>query len=209
MRILDSILSTCRQVKRLTVREMYGLSDILRMQLTQLVTEIVSASPSMLHNLDLHLFSYDKDEGEGQIILEALSGSSVLPQLTHFNCSFNESWFVEGKEGNLELLCKSIRKMTSVKAIFFSNNLLSGEMCDQLIEAIVANQAENPSLIDIDLIEAGCYENFCFSPTAKSHIATLKTKGICIAETQEQHDEMIERMVDRLTQVETNKDNNS
>ena len=59
-------------------------------------------------------------------------------------------------------------------------------MCDQVIEAIVANQEQNPSLKDINLWYAGVDDNSNFSSSAKEHIAALTAKGLTIAQSYKQ-----------------------
>ena len=62
----------------------------------------------------------------------------------------------------------------------------------------------NPSLADINLIAAGAdpkivlgqegfEDNVNFSSSAKEHIAALTAKGLTIAQTEEQSDEMNKR----------------
>ena len=68
------------------------------------------------------------------------------------------------------------------------------EAFDKVVSAIVANQEHNPNLRDINLFMAGGPDNRNFSSSAKEHIAALKAKGLTIAETWEQWQEMNERI---------------
>ena len=54
----------------------------------------------------------------------------------------------------------------------------------------MSNQAENPRLSDIDLHNACGKGNKNFSAEAKDKVALLKAKGINIAQTMDESDEM-------------------
>ena len=72
--------------------------------------------------------------------------------------------------------------------LYYSN--FSTEVFDKVVSAIVANQEQNSNLVDINLYFAGGDDNWKFSSSAKEHIAALTAKGLTIAETQEQWNEM-------------------
>ena len=77
------------------------------------------------------------------MVLSALASSSSLPTVTHFRCSWNNTWFSEGKESNVELLCDAIRAMKNLKYLNLYWSYFSTEVCDKVIHAIVANQEQN------------------------------------------------------------------
>ena len=68
-----------------------------------------------LRNVNFTYFSGSKDAGEGALLLSALLCSPSLPSITKFSCGYNNSWFSEGKENNVELLCQAIRSMKSLE----------------------------------------------------------------------------------------------
>ena len=90
------------------------------------------------------------------MILSALAKSPSLRKITHFSCSVNDSWFLEGKESNCELLCQAIRGMTSLQDLNLRYIQLSSEsMAEQVVSAIVDNEHANKALTNINLIGAG------------------------------------------------------
>ena len=76
--------------------------------------------------------------------------------------------------------------MTSLQYLSVAGSeFQTSEQCDQLMEAIVANQAENPALRDINLFSAGGFpDNEHFSEAALAHVEVLKEKGVTIAWTK-------------------------
>ena len=114
------------------------------------------------------------------MILSALAKSPSLSKITHFSCADNDSWFLEGKESNCELLCQAIRGMKSLTHLNLKWIRLSSEsMCEQAVSAIVAqSQIPNSRLTHINLKTAGGEDNENFSASAKQQIADLKAKGI-------------------------------
>lgn len=98
----------------------------------------------------------------------------------------NPSWFSKDKESNLELLCDIITRMTNLRYLNLLYCRLGTEASEKIMAAIVANQNQNQNLANIDLYDAGGKDNKHFSASTKDKIATLRAKGICIAETYEQ-----------------------
>ena len=98
----------------------------------------MSANSQITH-LDLERFSFDKDKGEGAVVLSALASSSSLLTITHFRCSYNYSWFKKGKESNVELLCDAIRAMKNLTYLNFSTSQFSTEAFDKVMGSIVEN----------------------------------------------------------------------
>lgn len=94
-----------------------------------------------ISQLDLNYFSGMFDRGEGAVLLAGLSGSPSLPTITHFRCGLNDGWFKDDKESsNGELLCNSIRAMTSLKYLNVAGSMFSTEAtCDKVLSAIMAN----------------------------------------------------------------------
>ena len=124
------------------------------------------------------------------MVLSALASSNSLPTITHFRCDPNKFWFSEGKESNVELLSNAIRAMKNLTYLNLFDSRFSTEAADKVFSAIVANAEQNPDLVDINLFEAGGYDNKKFSSSAKEHIAALTAKGLTIAQTEEQREEM-------------------
>ena len=62
------------------------------------------------------------------------------------------------------------------------------------MSAIVANQEQNPNLVDINLRYTGVNNNEKFSSSAKEHITALIAKGLTIAEDDKQWREMNKRI---------------
>ena len=118
---------------------MYGLPDNVRMSLAQQAANLLTTNSTITH-LDFNEFSRSKDAGEGGVIVSALASSNSLPTITHFRCGGNESWFSEGKESNVDLLCDVIRAMTSLKYLNLSSSYFSTEAFDKVVSAIVVNQ---------------------------------------------------------------------
>lgn len=54
----------------------------------------------------------------------------------------------------------------------------------------MANQSTNPDLTDIDIFYVGVGNDDNFSDSAKAAVASLKSKGLTIALTEDQHYEM-------------------
>ena len=73
------------------------------MYLSQQCASIL-ATNSQIHHFDIYDFSSDMDKGEGAVVLSALASSNSLPTITHFRCSYNQSWWSVGKESNMDLL---------------------------------------------------------------------------------------------------------
>ena len=87
--------------------------------------------------------------------------------------------------------------MTSLQYLSVAGSRLqNSEQCEQLMEAIVANTAENPALRDINLFEAGGYDNKRFSEAALAHVRVLKDNGVTIAWTTADSYAMYERFQD-------------
>ena len=126
-------------------------------------------------------------------MLSALASSNSLPTITHFRCSWNHSWWSEGKESNVELLSDAIRAMTNLEYLNLSENRFSSEASDKVMIAILENQEQNPNLKDINLFYAGGYDNSNFSSGAKECIAGLTAMGLTIAETVDEEEEMNKR----------------
>ena len=93
----------------------------------------------------------------------------------------------------MELLTQALRNMTAVEDIPLDRMNLSSNACDMLMESLVANQAMNPSLKQIELFMAGgdskikpdqegFRENVNFSDAAKAHVAALKANGVEVKE---------------------------
>ena len=96
---------------------------------------------SHITHLDLEDFSFHYDQGEGAVVLSALASSESLPTITHFRCGRNSSWWSEGKESNVELLCNAIRAMTDLKYLdlYWSYNFSNEVNCEEVVNAIVDN----------------------------------------------------------------------
>lgn len=83
----------------------------------------------------------------------------------------------------MELLAQALRSMTAAKDLNLNNlNIPSSSALDTLMEALVANQANNPSLHSIDINYVAGYKNSRFSDAAKAHVDTLKAKGVNVIE---------------------------
>lgn len=94
------------------------------------------------------------------MILSALASSGSLSTITHFRCGRNQSWFTEGKESNVNLLCDAIRAMTSLEYLDLnssnyerSSKIYTEAMLDQIVNAIVANKEKNSSLVAVNLFK--------------------------------------------------------
>ena len=114
--VMQSLLSKCIALKTLRVTNMFKLDQNVRDHLSQQVATIL-ATNSQISHIDLHQYTKERDQGEGAVILSALASSNSLTSMTHFKCSANPSWWSEGKESNVELLCDAIRAMTSLKYV--------------------------------------------------------------------------------------------
>lgn len=169
------------------------LSDDMRMYLAEKAASILVASSTIIHS-DFVNFSEYKDQGEGAVVLWALANSNSLPKMTRFRCTRNFSWFSDGKESNIVLLSDAIRAMTSLEYLNLAGSwFYSQAMCDKVVNAIVANQDQNPNLKDINLYWIGGPNNHRLSFTSIQLIEALKVKGLNIAQTKEQWQEMNER----------------
>ena len=71
---------------------MYKLNSANRMALGAQVANVLNAS-DCLETVNLRMYSYFKDGGEGEVILEALCNSPSLANITTFDCSYNYIWF--------------------------------------------------------------------------------------------------------------------
>lgn len=139
--VLEPFFSKCSSLTALSCTWMRNLHQDNRKAIAQLVATVLAQSP-VLKTVDFGNFSDDHGVDEGEVILSALSNSPSLPHLTSFNCSYNRSWFSEGKENNVELLTHALRNMTAVKKLDFMVIMLpSFSACDMLMESLVANRA--------------------------------------------------------------------
>ena len=113
--VMQSLLSKCIALIDLRLTNMFKLDQNVRDHLSQQVATIL-ATNSQISHIDLHQYTKERDQGEGAVILSALASSNTLTSMTHFSrCSANPSWWSEGKESNVELLCDAIRAMTSLE----------------------------------------------------------------------------------------------
>ena len=111
----------CQAVTTLKLTRLSELNEDVRNFITK-QAEFILTTNSKINYLDLDRFSDENDQGEGAVVLSALASSSSLPTVTHFRCSWNNTWFSEGKESNVELLCDAIRAMTSLKYLNLSSS---------------------------------------------------------------------------------------
>ena len=116
--ISQSLASKCINLSALTVKKMDEANDDTRLPLARLIATVLTQSTT-LETVNFYHFSEYKDAGEGEVILTALKNSPCLPQIKTFRCSWNLSWFSEGKESNVELLTQALRNMTAVETINF------------------------------------------------------------------------------------------
>lgn len=75
---------------------MHKLHAKTRMALAEQVASVLTQS-TVLQTVNLNTFSYFSDEGEGEVILEALNNCASLPQLKSLDCSQNATWFSDAK----------------------------------------------------------------------------------------------------------------
>lgn len=94
--VFAMLFSKCRNLKNLTVTEMDRLNAETRMVLAQQVALVLTQSTA-LETVNLQSFSQLFDEGEGEVILSALS-NCASEQLTSFDCSMNSTWVCDAKE---------------------------------------------------------------------------------------------------------------
>lgn len=123
--VLQKVFDLCHSLKRLTVSSMYRLPNTTRMQLAQQVAGLL-ASSTELTLVDLSEFSTNKDEGEGQVMLEALSNSPCLDKITQLNIGGNSSWWKDN-DYNTTLLCETILRMKSLKYFSMYNSQITTE----------------------------------------------------------------------------------
>ena len=71
---------------------MYKLNSANRIALGKQVANVLNAS-DCLETVNLRMFSYYKDGGEDEFMLEALRNSPSLANITTFDCSYNYIWF--------------------------------------------------------------------------------------------------------------------
>ena len=98
----------------------------------------------------------------------------------------------------MELLCDIIARMTSISYLNLHFCFLGAEASDLIMAAIVKNSQSNDRLRNIDLFMTGGENNENFSVLVKEHIATLRSRGINIAETGEQSDKMSTTKINRI-----------
>ena len=91
--VFAMLFSKCSNLTNLTITEMDRLNAKTRMALAQQVASVLTQSAA-LETVNLQAFSQLFDEGEGEVILSALS-NCASEQLTSFDCSMNETWFCD------------------------------------------------------------------------------------------------------------------
>ena len=85
------------------------------MSVACLFRDIIQNNPPLTH-LDLYLFSSgnDRNDSAGEVILKALSNSSIC-SIQDLNLGYNSSWFNRGgadREGAIEMLTEIICNQT-------------------------------------------------------------------------------------------------